>query len=102
PKISSPATANVVGELPDGHLVRAVTGKEKNGFLEVETSLAGAHLQGFAAPKHLQPATGTIAAEAPADTPPTDGLVAVYMPRKAGVITKRTEIAGPHSLNEPN
>jgi hypothetical protein len=102
PAISSPRTANVVGELPDGHLVRAVTGKETKGFLEVETSLAGAHLKGFASAKHLQPARGTIAAAAPATAPPTDGLVAVYMPRKEGVITKRTEIAGPHSLNEPN
>jgi len=102
PAISAPPTANVIGDLPDGHLVRAVSGKETKGFLEVETSLAGAHLQGFASAKHLQPASGNIEAALPAAAPPTEGLVAVYMPRKAGVVTKRTEIAGPHSLNEPN
>jgi hypothetical protein len=102
PAISAPTTANVIGHLPDGHLVRAVGGKETKGFREVETNLAGAHLRGFAAAKHLQPATGNIEAALPAAAPPTEGLVAVYMPRKAGVITKRSEVAGPHSLNEPN
>jgi hypothetical protein len=102
PAISAAPSANVIGDLPDGHLVRAVSGKETKGFLEVETSLAGAHLHGFVSAKHLQPAAGTITAAAPAATPPTSGLVAVFMPRKAGVITKRTEVAGPHSLNEPN
>jgi hypothetical protein len=102
PAISAPPTANVIADLPDGHPVRAVSGKETKGFLEVETSLAGAHLHGFASAKHLQPASGKIEVAAPAATPPTEGLVAVFMPRKAGVITRRTEIAGPHSLNEPN
>ena len=59
-------------------------------------------MKGFAAVDRLQPATGNIAAAAPATDQPTDGLVAVYMPRQPGVITKRTAIAGPQSLNEPN
>jgi hypothetical protein len=104
PKIGAPATANVIDDLPDGHVVRAVSRRAVKGFLEVETSLAGAHLHGFAAQKYLQaaPAGSAVPVTAPAETPPTTGIVAVYMPRKAGSITRRTDIAGPHSLNEPN
>jgi len=104
PKISAPPTANVIGDLPDGHVVRAVSRRAVKGFLEVETSLAGAHLRGFAPQKYLQlaPARSEVPVTIPAATPPTTGIVAVYMPRKAGTITKRTEIAGPRSLNEPN
>jgi len=94
--------ANVIGELPDGHLVRAVTGKAVHGFLEVETSLGGAHLHGFASTKYLvlQPGAAVIAVTAPAPKPPTTGIVAVSMPRKPGVITKRSQKADAHSLNE--
>jgi hypothetical protein len=97
-------TANVVGELPDGQVVRAITGEPVKGFLEVETSLSGAHLRGFAAAKFLKPAPAAAAIPivTPATTPPTSGIVAVFMPRKPGTVTKRTEIAGAHSLNEPN
>ena len=31
---------------------------------------------------------------------PTSGIVEVFMPRRPGHITKRTDIAGAHSLNE--
>src|SRR5262249_1974662 len=37
-----------------------------------------------------------------APTPPASGIVEVFMPRPAGLVTKRTAIAGAHSLNEPN
>lgn len=104
PKISAPPTKNVVGELPDGHPVRAVTGAAKNGFMEIETSLNGAHLRGFSSAKLLVPAA--IAADIPVDTPaltpPTTGLVAVHMPHKPDVVTRRTGIATAHSLNEPD
>ena len=36
----------------------------------------------------------------PAPVEPTSGIVAVYMPRKPGTITRRADPAGPHSLNE--
>ena len=101
--MSDPPTANVIGELPDGHLVRVLTGRKVKGFLDVETSLNGAHLQGFAFAKYLAPApkTADIPIAAPAASPPTTGIVAVYMPRRPGTITKRTAVAGAHSLNEP-
>jgi hypothetical protein len=91
-----------VGHLPDGHPVRATTGKTVNGFIEVETNLSGALLKGFASRQFLKPApeTTTIPVETPAASPPTTGIVAVHMPRKAGIVTKRTAIAGAHSLNE--
>jgi hypothetical protein len=94
---------NVIASLPDMHIVRAVGSKEVNGFLEVETSLNGAHFRGFAAAKFLKP-TATIN-EIPVDMPlaeaPKTGIVAVYMPRKQAGITKRTEKANAFSLNEP-
>jgi hypothetical protein len=38
----------------------------------------------------------------PETTMPQSGVVAVFAPRKAGSITRRTAAAGAHSLNEPN
>jgi hypothetical protein len=95
--------ANVIARLPDGQHVQAVTNKKVNGFLEVETSLLGAHLRGFASAQFLKPASGVeaVAVVTPSPTPPAGNLVAVYMPRKSGTVTKRTDPATPHSLNEP-
>lgn len=97
-------TANVIARLPDGHIVQAVTNKKVNGFLEVETSLLGAHHRGFASAKFLKlaPATDSVRVATPEPGPPTSGVVAVTMPRRAGSVTRRTAIAGAHSLNEPN
>jgi hypothetical protein len=104
PQVSEPPTANVIGELPDGHLVRAVTGRATRGFMEVETSLQGALLHGFASTKFLKaepqatevPVQGT---EEPAtELPP--GVTAVTMPRRPGSRTRRTDLANAHSLNE--
>lgn len=94
--------SNVVATLPDGHVVRAVTGKKQNGFLEVETSLNGALVRGFAFAKFLEPAPGVteITVETPSPTPPATGITAVHMPLRAGTVTKRTRPAGAHSLNE--
>jgi hypothetical protein len=105
PKIDkSKPTANVIARLPDGHIVQAVTNQQVNGFLEVETSLLGAHFRGFAYAEFLKPAPGVqeVPVLVPSTELPTTGIVAISMPRKPGTITKRTEPANAHSLNEPN
>jgi hypothetical protein len=104
PKISSPPTANVIAQLPDGHPVRAVTGNPVGKFLEIETSLNGAHIRGFASTMFLKPAPAVteVPVVMPDPTPPASGIVAVFMPRKSASVTKRTTIAGAHSLNEPD
>ncbi len=56
PQISIPSTANVIAQLPNGQLVRAVTGTPVNNFLEIETSLSGANIRGFASKDFLKPA----------------------------------------------
>ncbi len=103
PQISTPPQANVIGHLPDGHPVRALSGKKIGGFIEVETSLSGALLRGFASAKYLkndgEPAE--IAVVVPAVVPPAQGIVAVIMPRKPGTTTRRRGVANAHSLNEP-
>ena len=97
-------TANVIARLPDGHIVQAVSNKKDNGFLEVETSLLGAHFHGFASAEFLKPApdVDVVPVLQPAAEPPASGIVAVTMPRKAGTVTKRVNPATAHSLNEPN
>ncbi|HKO87596.1 MAG TPA: hypothetical protein VJU83_03660 [Burkholderiales bacterium] len=101
-KISRPTMANVKGELPDGHPVRALTGKVVNGFIEIQTSLNGAFLQGFASADFLR--SDSQITEVPiieaAATLPETGIVAVSMPRRVGTVTKRTQEANAHSLNE--
>jgi hypothetical protein len=104
PRVPRPdANANVIARLPDGQLVRSVGGRRADRFIEVETSLNGAHFRGFAASEFLKPAPA--APEVPVVeaevAPPSTGIVAVYMPRKAGTITRRSAPAGAHSLNEP-
>lgn len=47
--------ANVIAKLPKGQIVRAITNQPVNGFLEVETDLAGEHKRGFASAQFLQP-----------------------------------------------
>ena len=92
----------IKAKLPDGHLVQAVSNKKVNGFLEVETSLLGAHFHGFAFADFLKPASGVEAV--PMHSPaavPTGPLPAVTMPRKAGTVTRRVDRADAHTLNEP-
>jgi hypothetical protein len=104
PKVSKPTTGNVVGQLPDGHLVRAVTDTPVKNFMGIETSLNGANIRGFASTDFLKPAPQ--ATDIPvlevARIPPSTGIVAVFMPNKDGTVTKRTQPADAHSLNEPN
>lgn len=94
--------SNMIATLPDGHVVRAVTGKQENGFLEVETSLNGALIRGFAFAKFLKssPSAAELPVMTPSPTPPTTGVIAVFMPLKASTVTKRTAPAGAHSLDE--
>ncbi|MBX7218609.1 MAG: hypothetical protein K1Y36_01570 [Blastocatellia bacterium] len=93
---------NVIARLPDGHLVQAVTGEASNGFLEVETSLRGAHLRGFAAVRLLKlTAERIISVDTPGLAPLHRAIAPVMMPRKEGIITTRNKPAGPLSLNEP-
>jgi hypothetical protein len=105
PKISSPVTANVIAQLPDGHPVRAITGTPVKNFIEIETSLVGAHIRGFASADFLVPAPADVT-EIPAlplmMAAPASGIVEVFMPRRPGLMTRRTVVAGAHSLNEPD
>jgi hypothetical protein len=100
---SKPAlTGDIIARLPSGQLVHAVSERKGDKFMEVETSLHGAHFRGFAAREFLEPAKEVeeLPVIAPSPEEPASGIVAVYMPRKPGTTTKRTEVAGAHSLNE--
>src|ERR1051326_5887433 len=96
--------ANVIAQLPAGQMVVRISGKEGDEFFEVETSLNGAHFRGFAAAEYLRPVKvpKAIPVVAPSATPPAGGIVAFYMPRKTGTITRRVDPASPFSLNEPD
>lgn len=92
----------IKAKLPDGQLVQGVSNKKINGFLEVETSLLGAHFHGFVFADFLKPASGVEAV--PVNTPaamPTGPLPAVTMPRKVSTVTRRVDLADAHTLNEP-
>lgn len=104
PLISEPPQKNVVGHLPDGHIVRVLSNTAKNGFVEVETSLLGALFHGYASKKFLESpdAAAAIPLLTPQSSNPTIGIVAVYASSKPGVITKRLGVATALSLNEPN
>jgi hypothetical protein len=95
-------SANVVAHLPDGHRVRWISGKAGDAFLEIETSLNGAHLRGFASAKFLVKSADAapIAITVPASAPPTSGAIAVSAPRKTATLTRRNAPAGALSLNE--
>ena len=102
-KSGQPA-GKIITRLPDGFLVRGVSasGKKVNGFLEVETSIRGGLRRGWAFAKYLKPAPAgpDVPVHVPAAAPPATGIVAVYAPRGAGSITRRTQTADAHSLNE--
>jgi hypothetical protein len=98
--------ANVIARLPDGQRVVAVTGTPVRAFLEVETSLKGAHLRGFAASEFLVPVASAppaamAVAAGPAVESSASGIVEVSAPRPAGRITRRVGAADAFSLNEP-
>jgi hypothetical protein len=82
--------------------VRLVSGQLDDQFVEVETSLNGAHLRGFAASEFLIAVSGTaeIPVVVPATEVPDSGIVAVFAPRRPGVVTTRRAVATALSLNE--
>lgn len=104
PVMSEPPQKNVIGHLPDGHVVRMLSGTARNGFVEVETSLLGALLHGYASKKFLEPTDdgASIAVVAPLAASLASGIAAVYAPPKAGTVTRRRGIANALSLNEPS
>lgn len=105
PKIvAAKPSSNVIAHLPDGHRVRLISGRRSDKFLEVETSLNGALLRGFAASQFLVPVGDDVEIPVvlPTATVPIDGVVAVHAPRKSASITKRTAPAGALPLNEAN
>jgi hypothetical protein len=97
-------TSNVIARLPDGHLVRHVSGSASDKFLEVETSLNGAHFQGFAASAFLVPVSRAARARSgpPATASAVDLIRAVSAPTSSPGSTKRTTPATAKSLDEPN
>ncbi len=102
PRKSTPPSANVKADLPDGHPVRALTGIAVNGFMEVETSLMGALLRGFVASEFLvrDDRIDAIPLIAPSPQPPEHGFVAAHVVPPSGRTVLRRGIAGAHSLNE--
>ncbi len=105
PKIpTGNSLSNRIAALPNGHLVSLLSGNPGDKWFEVETSLNGANLRGFAASEFLELVTAksrSIPVTVPFSTQPQNGIVAVYMPRKKGTVTTRIGMAGPFSLNEP-
>jgi hypothetical protein len=96
PAISAPPQRNVIGHLPDGHVVQ-VLATARSGFVEVETSLLGALLHGFASKKYLVPADASAGIAA---TSPQAAIPAVHTPARPGVVTRRRGMANAQSLNE--
>lgn len=96
--------SNIKASLPNGQLVSWLSGKVSDPWYEVETSFHGAYFKGFVSSQYLELVkdnTVTIPVIIPAVVNPTSGIVAVWMPAKQGMITKRTAPANASSLNEP-
>ncbi len=121
-------SSNVIARLPAGQLVQRLSAKKTGEFMEVETNLNGAYYRGWASAtflrrvkraKAVKPAkkarasrkkktratpkvakTVQVPVPIPDETDPTSGVIAVYMPRRPGLVTRRADPAGPHSLNE--
>lgn len=101
PRKSRSPRKNVVGELPDGHPVRALPGNILGDYRGVETSLNGALLRGYAATQYLvrDETLRDISVQGPLASP---FVPAVLMPVRGNSVTRRTDPADAHSLNEPN
>lgn len=112
PRISVPAQANVVGQLPDGHIVQSLGSAARNGFVEIETQLQGARLRGWASQQFLVPlpsaalapmrgmARGPRATTAPAMSPEPAPVRAAALTRPEGLVTTRRALASAQALNE--
>ncbi|MDB5201153.1 MAG: hypothetical protein JWQ27_562 [Ferruginibacter sp.] len=96
-------SSNIRAVLPNGHLVNLLSGKISDKWVEVDTSLNGGYFRGYVSSEFLNlvKTATSIPLVIPAVNNPTSGIMEVYMPRKAGTITKRTDPATAHSLNEP-
>lgn len=95
---------NVLTTLPGGHSLSWLSGKITDEWLEVETSIRGAYFKGFVSTKYIELVkdnSASIPIIQPATAVPVSGIIAVSMPRRQAVITKRTEAANALSLNEP-
>jgi hypothetical protein len=93
--------SNIIAQLPDGHIVQAVTGQPVSGFLEVDTNLAGAHLRSFAHQDFLKATKGFAGVSNFTTLEGLDGILEVFARHRHGRIARRTEAANPFSLNEP-
>jgi hypothetical protein len=105
PKVVDEPVSNRIASLPNGHLVGHISGSPGNKFFEVETSLNGANLHGFAASEFLELVTTKskrIPVAIPFTTPPQSGITEVFMPQSSSMITKRTGAANAFSLSEPD
>jgi hypothetical protein len=105
PKVSTPPDANVIATMPDGLVVRSMTGDVVKGFMEVEAKLGGTVFHGFASAKFLVRVTDEEAK--PLDTlnkisKKLAEIAEAHAPRKTASVTKRNAIATAFSLNEPN
>ena len=92
----------MIATLPDGQAVHAV-GATVNRFMEVETSLSGALLHGFASANFLGPLAEPtpITPVVPTPVPPGEAIPMAVLPARAGGATSRDAPADAHSLNEP-
>ena len=96
--------ANVLANLPDGQLVRAVRPRKTNGFVEVQTQLRGAFYSGYCAGNYLRLANGPASAAIARGASGANiaaALPPVHMPRLRAKRTSRATEASAHSLNEP-
>lgn len=108
PKKSQPDGANVLAEMPDDTLVRAITGTVVNGFIEVEVTLGGKLFRGFAAARYLvrlgaaddRPTPETPDPETPGPETAAPRLPAAHLTPAPGAVTRRTAPANAHALNE--
>lgn len=110
---------NRFAALPRHSLVRAISDVPVNGFLEVEASIQGALKRGFASASLLKAVPMPAVAPAPVvptpaapvavpsrpATPSGSVLPEVHLKRKAGAVTKRTNLpnqGGAYPLSEPD
>jgi hypothetical protein len=100
PRISIPARANILTELPDGHLVRAVNTKASDGFREVEAVLAGAFFHGFCKSEFLFKEANVKDITAPGDAPAAPALPMAMLTLRTGRSVPRTEVANALSVTE--
>ena len=91
---------NVIGQLPSGHLVKGKTATVR-GYREIETSINGALLSGFALASALKSTrAATIPIATPIEQPPVGAPPAVHMPNPRNHPIKRTNQSRAHRLNE--